>query len=47
MLVQRARTTIGQRWPNIGPTCWPIVGKTMVALRKANMLALRRADEPF
>ena len=45
MLVQRARTTIGQRLPNIGPTCWPIVGPTMMALRRANMWALRRADE--
>ena len=45
MLVQRARTTIGQRWSNIGPTCWPIVGPTMMALRRAIMWALRRADE--
>ena len=28
MLGQRARTTMGKRWPNIGPTRWPIVGPT-------------------
>ena len=28
MLGQRARTTMGKCWPNIGPTRWPIVGPT-------------------
>ena len=28
MLGQRARTTMGKRWPNVGSTRWPIVGPT-------------------